>query len=395
MSVPMIRQEMALTPALSVQDLTARAKLVVDSGLAPRDMTPQQLAVIMLKGQELGLRPLEAMESLYVVQGKVGEMTHQLVNMLRQAGHDYHIDETTMEQCAVTIYRSDGQRYTHTVTFKECDDAKWNQYWDTKASVWKVKPTWQGGGQRTMLTYRTISQAIKLYCPEVLHQQPGRQPARAQVVAAPVDLASAWYTYTRQLIESEGIENVVKLVQSMADGEDSPEMVDGAEYNGAEYNGAEDSADDAIDAEFFEEEGDPEPVEATVVAPPPPAGAPPAKPTRPYPPELVREAIQSRAAKGAPEIAAQGVRGATVGALEALFIGASKESKAHMRHQLGTFLLGKGTSNEWTHGECNALIQWAQTRQDDGAMVPTEMACKEAEAIIRSLDSQGQMEIPL
>jgi hypothetical protein len=110
---------------------------------------------------------------------------------------------------------------------------------------------------------------------------------------------------------------------------------------------------------------------------------------------LVRQAIQSRAAKGTQDLAAQGVRGATVGALEALFPNASKESKAHMRHQLGTYLLDKGSSNEWTHGECNALLQWAQTRQDDGQMMPTEMACKEAAAIIRSLDGQGQQELPL
>ena len=379
-NVPSIRQETALAAALSVQDLTDRAKLVVDSGLAPNGMTPQKLAVIMLKGQELGLRPLEAMESLYVVQGKVGEMTHQLVNMLRQAGHDYRIDETTMEQCSVTIYRSDGQTYRHTVTFKECDDARWNQYWDTTDKVWKVKPTWQGGGQRTMLAYRTISQAIRLFCPEVLHQQAGRQPANKQVSAS-ADSAETWYRYTRKLIESEGVENVIKLLQSMATAdEDRPEMVD-----------------DSIDGEFYEDDGDEDiAVEPALVAPPPPAGMPPPnKPTRPYPPELVRQAIKSRAKKGAPEIAAQGVRGSTVGALEALFPSANKESKTHMRHQLGTYLLGKGSSNEWTHGECQALLQWAQTRQDDGAMVPTEMACQEAAAIIRALDSQGQMEIPL
>lgn len=375
MNVPMIRQESALAPALSVQDLTARAKLVVESGLAPRDMTPQQLAVIMLKGQELGLRPLEAMESLYVVQGKVGEMTHQLVNMLREAGHDYHIDETTMDLCTVTIYRSDGTRYTHTVTFKECDDARWNQYWDMKVSAWKVKPTWQGGGQRTMLTYRTISQAIKLYCPEVLHQQAGRQPANPQV-SAPADSAETWYRYTRQLIESEGIDNVIKLITSMASsGEDSPEMMD---------------PDQAVDGEFYDTDADPGESDDSTREPEP-AGPP----RRPYPPEIVKQAITSRAAKGSTEIAPQSLRGATVGAVEGLFHTARKESRTHMRHQLGTYLLSKPSSETWTHGECQALLQWSQSQQDDGQMLPNDMACKEAAAIIRSLDATGQQELPL
>ena len=389
MSVPMIRQDTALAaaraPAHTVQELKAMADQVVQSGLAPDGWTPEKLTVVMLKGQEIGLRPIESMESLYVVGGKVGNMTHQLVNLLRDAGHDYSIDESTMEQCTVTIYRADGKRHRHTVTFKECADARWNQNWDKQTSSWKVKPQWQGGGQRTMLTYRAISQAIKLYCSEVLHRRIGDQPAPAQI-AAPVDTAELWYRYTRELIDSEGVEAVIRLVSSLAEStEDSPELVDGI-----------------IDADFFEEEdGDADigaeysAVGAAVVSPPPPAGTPPQKPTRPYAPELVKQAIASRAAKGATEIAAQGVRGATVGALEALFPDASKESKAHMRHQLGTYLLGKGSSNAWTHGECNALLQWAQTRQDDGQMVPTEMACIEAAAIISTLDSEGQKELPL
>ena len=383
MSVPMIRQETALAatrgPAHTIQELKAMAVQVVQSGLAPEGWTPEKLTVVMLKGQEIGLRPIESMESLYVVGGKVGNMTHQLVNLLRDAGHDYSIDESTMEQCTVTIYRADGKRHRHTVTFKECADARWNQNWDKQSSTWKVKPQWQGGGQRTMLTYRAISQAIKLYCSEVLHRRMGEQPARVQI-AAPVDTAELWYRYTRELIESEGVEAVIRLVSSLAEStEDSPDTVD-----------------DALDAEFFEQDGeDQDAVEATVISPPPPGSTPPQKPTRPYPPEMVRQAIQSRAAKGTQDLAAQGVRGATVGALEALFPDASKESKAHLRHQLGTYLLGKGSSNEWKHGECNALLQWAQTRQDDGQMVPTEMACQEAAAIIRSLDEHGQKEFPL
>ena len=369
-----VRQNTALAtaPTHTISELMAQASVVVKSGLAPDKMTAEQLAVVMLKGQEIGLRPLEAMESLYVVNGRVGNYTHQLVNLLLQAGHDFRVVENTAESCKVIIYRSDGTQHEHTLTFKECVDAGWTN-----------KPTWKGAGQRTMLAYRTISQAIRLHCPEVVHQLPGRQPERARLASVPGDLASAWYTYTRKLIETEGVENVLKLVESMASGDDSPEM--GAEDSGADAIDAEYADDDTIDGDFDEVDPGQQDTELPVKQPL----------QRPYPPELVKQAIASRAAKGAPEIAAQGARGATVGALEALFPNAGKESKAHMRHQLGTYLLGKGSSNDWTHGECNALLQWAQTRQDDGQMVPTEMACQEAAAIIRSLDTQGQTELPL
>jgi hypothetical protein len=379
-TVPAIRQQTALAtaPVHTIGELMAQATVVVKSGLAPDKMTAEQLAVVMLKGQEVGLRPLEAMESLYVVNGRVLNYTHQLVNLLLQAGHDYRVVENTAEQCKVIIYRSDGTEHEHTLTFKECVDAGWTG-----------KATWKGAGQRTMMAYRAISGAIRLHCPEVVHQLPGRQAERMRAAPAPVDQAGTWYRYTRTLLTSNGLESVLSLVRSLAEtAGDSPEMVDGI-----------------IDAEFYdaplrydaddEEDGDADIAAEAAVVTPPPAQGPPQRPQRPYPPELVKQAIASRAAKGSQEVTTQGMRGSTVGALEALFPSASKESKAHLRHQLGTYLVGKGTSSEWTHGECQALLQWAQTRQDDGAMVPTEMACLEAAAIILALDAKGQQELPL
>lgn len=76
-------QQTALAPALSLEDLKERATLVVRAGLAPKGMTPEQLTITMLKGQEMGMGPMEAMESFYVVNGSVGSWTHQLVNRLR------------------------------------------------------------------------------------------------------------------------------------------------------------------------------------------------------------------------------------------------------------------------------------------------------------------------
>jgi hypothetical protein len=273
------------------------------------------------------------------------------------------------------------------VTFKECADARWNQYWDNTDKVWKVKATWQGGGQRTMLAYRAISQAIRLYCPEVLHQRPGQ---RASTMPAPIDLADAWYRYTRTLLESNGLESVLNLVRSVAQSdtiEDSPDMLVETEH----------SAIDSIEAEFYEQEEDDD-LAVAAAAPAPPATPPsgPSRPRRPYPPEIVRQGIRSRVARGSPEPASGGMRGAALGAIEALFGSAPKESRAHMRHQVTTYLLDKGSSNGWTHAECQALLDWAQERTEDGAYVPNDFAIQEAAAIIRSLDAEaGQMEFPL
>ena len=384
-------QQTALAPVLSLEDLKERATLVVRAGLAPKGMTAEALTVTMLKGQEMGMGPMEAMESFYVVNGSVGSWTHQLVSRLRQAGHDYAINESTLDKCTVTIYRRDGAQYTHTLTFKECEAAGYNR------TDRGVKATWRGAGQRWMLTYRTISSAIKLYCPEVLHkshQSPQAQPERTETR----DLAGAWYTYTRQLIETDGLDNTLALVRQIAesmareaeavDGPEGfdPDVVDG-EYEEAADDAAYGEPEAEDDAAYGESE--PEPQAGNGQAPEP-------IPPRPYPPEILKRAFASRTAKLSAEPAAAGHRGAAVGAVENLFLGKSKEAKAAMRHAVGEYLFGKASSSAWTHGECQVLLDWSQTRNAQGEWDPNEIAAKEAEAIVLLMDkAAGQQELPL
>ena len=367
-------EQTALVPQQSLQELKSIATEVVKSGLAPKGMSPEQLAIVYLKGQEMGMRPMEAQESFYVVNGSVGNWTHQLVSRLRQAGHDYTINETTMDTCTITIYRNDGGTYTHTMTFKECEAAGYNK------AGGSVKPTWRGAGQRGMLLNRTLSSGIKAYCPEVLHQsyQPPVPQQTQQEPAAPVDLSSAWYTYTRQLIEEEGLESSLELVRQIA------------ESMQAEFEDPDD--DDVIDGEIVEEEPEPKATPQGNGQ----TGEPETIPSRPYPPETLKKAMGQRLPKLSDEKAPPGHRGAAVGAVEALFLGKPKEAKASMRHALGEYLFGKKSSNAWTHGECQVLLDWAQTRNNHGECDPSEYAAQEALAIVLLMDkAAGQQELPL
>ena len=368
-------EQTALVPKQSLQELKEVATAVVKSGLAPKGMSPEQLTIVYLKGQEMGMRPMEAQESFYVINGSVSSWTHQLVNRLRSAGHDYTLDETTMDKCTVTFYRRDGGKYTHTLTFAECEAAGYNR------SSSGVKPTWKGAGQRWMLVNRTLSSGIKLYCPEVLHQSHQAPAPQGSERLAPVDLSSAWYTYTQQLIESEGLDSTLELVLSIAEG----------------LEAEPDNDDDVIEGEIVETEGGPEPQGS-------PSGSngngqtgtTNAIPPRPYPPETLKQAMAQRLPKLSSEKAPPGHRGAAVGAVEALFLDKPKEAKTAMRHALGLYLFGKATSNEWTHGECQVLLDWAQTRNNHGECDPSEYAAQEALAIVLLMDkAAGQQELPL
>ena len=92
------------------------------------------------------------------------------------------------------------------------------------------------------------------------------------------------------------------------------------------------------------------------------------KPYRPYEPEYIRTRIQELAAEGWQGVATPGLAGLCVGTLEALFDDKDKAIRAAKRHTVTTYLIGKGSSKDWTAGEANALLEWCA----DGEYAPLE-----------------------
>ena len=210
------RTQQAGVPArLTLADLQERAALVVEAGLAPKGMTPAEVAVIMLKGQEEGLRPMESLQSIYVVNQRPSEMTHYLVHRLKQHGHSYVVKESTAERCTIDFYRQDGQKLPpFTMTFKECAEAHYHENYNRKTGKWQTKATWKGAGQRTMLRYRTLATGIRAYFPEVLHEPLGEtQPIRPEIEGEQSDLRRL----LTERIKEEGPEPVIDLVWEIAE----------------------------------------------------------------------------------------------------------------------------------------------------------------------------------
>lgn len=110
------------------------------------------------------------------------------------------------------------------------------------------------------------------------------------------------------------------------------------------------------------------------------------KPVRPYEPETVRRGVQAIAADGAKVKADEGYRGLCVGVIEGLFANDDKNMRAAKRHTLSTYLLGKGSSKEWTAGEVVALLKWACNGGD--ASNVNENAPIEAERIVRQYEAE-------
>jgi hypothetical protein len=105
--------------------LKEQAQLFIESGLLPQHIkTPAAAILIMLKGRELGIPPLHALNNIAVIGGKpVANAELMLALIYRDHGDDaIHFTETTPQQCTISYARRAwAQRDTFTFSM---DDAR-------------------------------------------------------------------------------------------------------------------------------------------------------------------------------------------------------------------------------------------------------------------------------
>lgn len=136
------------------------AKQVVSSGLAPSDLRkPQDALVILMTGAELGLRPMEALRGIYVVNGRPTLKADLMVALVRKSPECEYFTRTEMnnERCTYETKRSDQpqpQEYTYTI--EQAHNAGL-----TDKDVWEKYPD-------RMLRARAASALAREEYPEVL-----------------------------------------------------------------------------------------------------------------------------------------------------------------------------------------------------------------------------------
>ena len=152
----------------SWEEIIRIAKNIHLSGLCPETIkTPEQAATIILAGAELGIGVMMSLRELYPVHNQVGMSTKLMCALLRQAGHDYQIDERTAESCTTTILLKNGKRHAMTLTMKEAVTANWHRTWDKETKGWKDKPMWVSCPD-LMLMYRCLSKNIRANGPDAI-----------------------------------------------------------------------------------------------------------------------------------------------------------------------------------------------------------------------------------
>jgi hypothetical protein len=103
-------------------------------------------------GAEMGIPPMEAMRSFYIVNGQLTMYGLALTGRLRKFGWNIKYDESIAEQCTVKISKGD-EEYTYVSTKQELLDLK------SRAASFAL---------RDKLKWHAISRLCRFYVPEVL-----------------------------------------------------------------------------------------------------------------------------------------------------------------------------------------------------------------------------------
>lgn len=132
------------------------ARYAIDSGFMPKSITrPQQALIIMQKGKELGLQPMEALGNIHVINGKASLSAELMLALFlkRIKGAKVEWVKTTNDEAEAVFSMADAKPYTARFTM---DDAR-------RAGLLN-NPSWQKY-PAALLRARLISAAIRAYAP--------------------------------------------------------------------------------------------------------------------------------------------------------------------------------------------------------------------------------------
>lgn len=166
------------------------AQSFVQAGALPAAMNNANKVVMALQaGYEAGLKPIEALNSFYFVNGKIAMYGETVIRQVIRAGHKVKWGKCDGDSAEVTITRGDtGEAMTSSFTLAQ---ARERGFLD-KDGPWKKYP-------ENMLKFRAFSMTAKFICPdalmginigeeieaEVITQDGNREPIKATVHAAP------------------------------------------------------------------------------------------------------------------------------------------------------------------------------------------------------------------
>lgn len=150
------------TELTTIQSQKEYAEILSASNLLPRayQKQPANVFTAMAMGEALGLKPIEAINSINVIQGKPALSAELMGAMVRRAGHKLRITCTKNPPTATaTLIRKDDPDSPFTVT--------WDEKAAARAGLWMSSPSWQKYPDQ-MMRARAITEVCRMGAADAL-----------------------------------------------------------------------------------------------------------------------------------------------------------------------------------------------------------------------------------
>lgn len=166
---PVSIQERELNDAMNLGGIFAA------SGMFPDIQSQAQAVVKILAGRAYGLEPFQAMNGIYIVQGRVTLSAALIAGLVKSSSkYDYRVREHTEQACIIDFYH--GAQIIGTSEFTMQDATKAGL---AGRPVWKSYP-------RNMLWARAMSNGVRWLCPDLTYS-PVYTPDEINVAADRVE----------------------------------------------------------------------------------------------------------------------------------------------------------------------------------------------------------------
>jgi len=143
--------------------------LILSKALPAYVQNEEQAIVVMQAGYEMGLKPVESLNSLYLVNGQITIWGKAVAKRFNIHGYKLTYKDKENETTAIATDKKTGEVLTESMTFAEAEKSGY-----TKDRSGKLKFGWREGTNRILkLRYGALNKMVKTQCPDVLDSAQG------------------------------------------------------------------------------------------------------------------------------------------------------------------------------------------------------------------------------
>lgn len=137
-------------------------KIFAESGLFPDIKSAAQGYVKILAGRELGLSPIQSLNTFYFVNGKLGMMSQAVAGLIKKSQkYDYAIETHTEQECSIAFYRISESSEKEKLGVSHFDIKMAAKCGIVNKDSWKNYP-------KNLLFSRALMNGVRWFCPDIL-----------------------------------------------------------------------------------------------------------------------------------------------------------------------------------------------------------------------------------